>query len=115
MLAEFGACREETWPYCEDRDGLRERPSNDAFVEAQTYRLRSAPLEIQPTNVAAIRAEISLGRPVAISVPIFGSSMNSLRFHSEGRFLMQLGPMDKVAGYHAMCAVAYLDNRYLVE
>lgn len=115
ILSQYGVCCEQTWPYREDRDYLRLRPSAEAFAEASKYQLLEAAMSVEPTDKNAVRTHIAAGHPVAISVAIYRSTMNSLRFHDEGRFLMKLGLLDTVAGYHAMCAVAYLDNAYLIE
>jgi len=115
VLAAYGACREKTWPYVEDRKALRQEPPSTAFREAKRYKPRSAAIRVAPKDVSTIRAEIASGHPVALSLPIFRSSYNSLRFHSEGRFLMKLGVFDSVAGYHAMCAVAFFDNAFLAR
>lgn len=113
VLAEYGTCREETWPYVEDRKALRTQPPSAASHEAMRFKPQSSAISVGRKDVSAIRGQIAQGWPVAISLPIFRSSYNSLRFHSQGRFLMKLGTFDAVAGYHAMCAVAYFDNPYL--
>ncbi len=113
-LADYGACRENTWSYVEDRKALRQPPSIRAVQEAKRFRPRSA-VCIAPRDDSAIRRENAAGRPVAFSVPIFSSSYNSVRFHSEGRFLMRLGINDSIAGWHAMCAVAFFDNAWLAR
>lgn len=115
VLAERGSCCEKTWPYVEDRTALRQKPPASADREAKRYKPRSGAISVAPKDVSAIRDQISKGRPVAVSVPIHRSTFNSLRFHSQGRFLMKLGLFDSVAGYHAMCAVAYFDNSFLVR
>lgn len=115
ILSQYGVCCEQTWPYREDHDYLRQRPSDEAFADAAKYQLSAAAVALEPTDSSAVRTQIAAEHPAAISVPIFRSTMNSLRFHDEGRFLMKLGLLDTVAGYHAMCAVAYLDNKYLIE
>ena len=115
VLAEYGSCREPTWPYKEDRRYLRRKPSASAFHEARRFRPRSQAIRIGAKDVAAIRTQIADGHPVSVSLPIFRSSYNSLRFHSEGRFAMKMGIFDSVAGYHAMCAVAYFDNSFLTQ
>lgn len=114
-IADYGSCLERTWPYREDRQYLRSKPSSAAFAEASRYRPRSNVIRVDPKDVSAIRDQIFQGHPMPISVPIFRSSYNSMKFHSQGRFLMKLGMFDSVAGYHAMCAVAYFDNSFLVR
>lgn len=114
-IADWGCCLEQTWPYREDREYLRSKPTAEAFSEAKRYRPRSRVIRVGPNDVSAIRDQISQGHPMPISVPIFRSSYNSLRFHSQGRFLMKLGIFDSVAGYHAMCIIAYFDNSFLVR
>lgn len=115
VLAEYGSCPESTWPYKEDRRYLRRKPSALAFHEARRFKPRSQAIRLGPKDIAAIRAQIAGGRPVAVSLPIFRSSYNSLRFHSEGRFAMKMGIFDSVAGYHAMCCIAYFDNSFLTR
>lgn len=112
VLIEYGACREESWPYRPDRDYLLLPPSPEALAEAENCKAR-ARTELGSTDVDGIRAELAAGRPVGISVPIFPSTYNSLRFHNEGRFAMCLGDDDKADGGHAMCIVAYLDDAWL--
>jgi hypothetical protein len=115
VLAEYGSCREETWRYKEDRGYLRQEPSASAFREARRFKPQSQAIAIRPKDIAAIRAQIASGRPVAVSLPIFRSSYSSLRFHSEGRFAMKMGMFDSVAGYHAMCCIGYFDNAFLTR
>jgi hypothetical protein len=115
VLSQHGVCCEQTWPYREDHDYLRLRPSDEAFAEASKYQLPEAAIALEPTDTNAVRGHIAARHPVAISVPIYRSTMNSLRFHEQGRFLMKLGLLDTAVGYHAMCAVGYLDNGYLIE
>lgn len=116
VAAEYGSPLEATWPYREDRTYLRQRPSATAFHEALRYRANPPrTLALVPNDIDRLRTAIAGGQAVAISVPVFRSSYASLRFHNEGRFLMKLGIFDGVAGYHAMCAVAYLDNEYLTR
>jgi hypothetical protein len=116
VAAEKGSPLEATWPYREDRRALREEPSAGACQEALRYRAHPPEaVALVPNDVDRLRAAIAGGQAVAISVPIWKSSYASLRFHNEGRFLMKLGIFDGVAGYHAMCAVAYLDNAYLTR
>jgi len=112
FLLECGSCFEESWPYVEDREELKLRPSNAAFDEAE--RNRPASRNVLPArNVERVKAEIADGRAVGISLPIYKSHYASLRFHSEGRFTMPLGMLDQIVGGHAVCAVAYLDDDWL--
>ena len=114
VLAREGACLESRFPYREDREYLRSKPSSEAREEAKAFQSTSrVPIAIEPTDVGAIRGALASQLPVAISVPIYGSSMNSSHFHRTGRFLQRLGDLDRVAGYHAMTIVAYFDDDYL--
>jgi hypothetical protein len=65
-------------------------------------------------NVGGIKAEIADGRGVGLSLPIYKSLQSSLRFHSEGRWTMPLGVFDTRVGGHAVCAVAYVDDAWLL-
>jgi hypothetical protein len=116
VAAEYGSPLESTWPYRDNREFLRQRPSAAAFAEARKYRSNPPQaIALVPKDVDQIRATIADERAVAVSLPIFRSSYASLRFHSEGRFLMKLGIFDGVAGWHAMCVVAYVDNNHLAR
>ncbi|QDT78254.1 Papain family cysteine protease [Gimesia maris] len=112
MLDQFGVCLEKTLPYRQNRTYLRCRPPSAAFKEAQKYR-PSKRLILGAKDVNQIKEELYAGRPVGLSLPIFASNHNSLRFHSEGRFTMRLGIFDRLVGGHAVCAVAYVDNDWL--
>jgi hypothetical protein len=116
VLAEHGACLESRFPYREDREYLRSKPTNEAREEARKFQsATSTPIVIEPNDIGGIRGAIASDLPVAISVPIYGSSMNSSHFHRTGRFLQRLGDLDRVAGYHAMTIVAYFDDEYLLR
>ena len=103
---------ERTMPYRPDRRYLLTPPSQRAVREATKNRIAKR-LVLPPRNVPAIKSSIAAGQPVGVSLPIFKSTRNSLRFHSEGRFHMRLGPLDEVTGGHAMCVVSYCDNDWL--
>ncbi len=115
-LHRWGVCREELKPYLADRAYLRGEPSTVALRDG----LRRCPASrelwmLPPRNVDAIKDQLASGRPVAISVPLFQSVMNSLLFHGQGRFLLRLGRADLVHSYHALCIVAYFDNTWLLQ
>lgn len=115
-LHRWGVCREELKPYLADRAYLRGEPSSVALRDG----LRRCPTSrdlwmLPPRNVDAIKDQLANGRPVAISVPLFQSVMNSLLFHGQGRFLLRLGRADLVHSYHALCIVAYFDNTWLLQ
>ena len=114
VLIKEGVCHEQTWPYRPDRQYLRSRPSDAAFVEAKQYQAQKR-IVLTATDSQAIKEQLAANRPVAISVPIFKSTQNSLRFHAEGRFLMQLGTLDRSVGGHAMAVVGYLDDSWLLD
>ncbi len=115
MLAKYGTCLERSWPYIDDRAKLRQAPSNAANREAIKYRPKLSPIALSPKSVEQFKHQIASGRGVAFSVPIFNSSKYSLKFNSEGRYIMRLGILDKVAGWHAMGAIGFFDNEYLAK
>ena len=115
MLAKYGSCLERSCVYVDDRDALAKQPEPSAVREAEKYRPVGRPIAMNPKSVDQFKAQIAGGRGVAFSVPIFNSSKYSLRFNSEGRFIMRLGLLDKVAGWHAMGAVGFFDNDYLLS
>lgn len=114
-LLRWGTCREKTWPYRQDRDFLRSTPTDIAWREAESYRPKSA-VDVQmlnPNNVSAVCHAVAHGQGVAISVPLFVSTTNSLLFRQQGRMLMQMGSGDRIDGYHAMCIVGYFRDTWL--
>jgi len=116
-LDRFGVCREKTHPYIPDRSYLRRRPPAVAFKEAKQFR-RSMVKVVVASAKDIERIKIKLAKEkcsVAVGTAIFGSSMNSLRFHEYGILVMRLGPSDPVIGGHAWTACGYADNPWLVR
>jgi hypothetical protein len=67
-------------------------------------------------DTARIKRQLAVERRcIAVGTPIFGSTMNSLRFHDSGILTMRLGPSDPVVGGHAWCVCGYADNSWLTN
>lgn len=115
-LLNWGVCREEIWPYLEDRSYLKSEPAADVFEAALEFRPSSARATLlPPRDVELMRDFLSSEQPVAIAVPIFRSLQRSLLFHGQGRFLLRLGEQDDIVGYHALTLVGWLANEWLIK
>ena len=116
-LDRFGVCREQTHPYTPDRAYLRRRPPEEAFIEAKQFRQRMQSVTVASAKeTERIKSQLAVElRSVSVGTALFGSSMNSLRFHENGILLMRLGQSDPLVGGHAWCACGYADNPWLVR
>ncbi len=116
-LDRFGVCHEQTHPYIPDRSFLRRRPLAAAFTEAKQFGQRMLNVTVASAkDIARVKSQLAVEkRSVAVGTVLFGSSMNSLRFHEYGILVMRLGPSDPVVGGHAWCACGYADNSWLVR
>jgi hypothetical protein len=103
-----GECREVIWPYnpnppCNNHGMLPAQARPDGL----NYRL--ATLAVSPRNVLAYKTQMSLQRPVTLSIPVYNSWYQSAETRRSGRITMRVGNEAAVGG-HAVCLVGYQDT-----
>lgn len=108
VLTNLGECREVIWPYnpsgsC-NNNGVR--PAN-ARTDAASNKVST--IVLNPKDVGAIKAALSGGALVGVSVPVYNSWYLSAETKRTGRITMRIGNEAHVGG-HAMCAVGYQDD-----
>jgi C1A family cysteine protease len=111
-LKRFGECRETVWPYNPNLPCNQGGPvPNKADQDAAKYKLQLQ--QLNPKDVAGIKAVLASGRPVAISIPVWQSWYASADTFATGRITMRIGnesgPNGQPAG-HAVCLIGYQDN-----
>ena len=110
LLERDGCCLEETWSYNSEPipgDEGGGSPPGGAKLEALSYRLRKCN-ELAPTSIPDIKAELSRGRCVAFSIPVFNSWLGSSLVALTGDITNPI-PGAARSGGHAMCLVGYID------
>jgi len=110
LLQRDGCCLEATWPYSPNpipgNEGQGPPPPR-AKVEALSYRVPSYK-QLPSTSITDIKAELSAGRCVAFSIPVFNSWYRNKWVAYTGDIVMPV-PGEVRVGGHAMCFVGYVD------
>ena len=111
LLQREGCCLETTWPYepipLPGSEGQGPAPGGSQ-LEALSFRVANH-RTLSPTSVDDIKHELSAGRCVAFSVPVFNSWLRSNWVAYSGDITMPV-PNEIVSGGHAMCLVGYADS-----
>ena len=110
LLQRDGCCLESDWPYNPNVIiGNESQAPTPNGVQALALGSRiPAVRTISPTSVADIRAELTSGRVVAFSVPVFNSWHRSTAVAFSGDITMPI-PGEIRTGGHAMCIVGCVD------
>lgn len=110
-LREVGAPFEELWPYVRDlvagEEGQGPPPSGCANGDPALRIART--IELNPSDIAGIKACLAEGRAVAFSVPVFDSWYYSAATRRWGKITLPL-PGEAEDGGHAMTLVGYQDD-----
>ena len=110
LLQRDGCCLESTWAYdpmpVPGNEG-QGPPPNNSQIQALTYRVQNYS-QLSPTSVTDIKNELSNGRCVAFSIPVFNSWYGSQWVAYTGDITMPV-PNEIRVGGHAMCFVGYID------
>ena len=110
LLQDEGCCLETTWPYQSQPIAGNESqnpPPGGAQLEALQFRINGYN-QLAPTSVIDIKNELSEGRCVAFSIPVF----NSWHLNEYVILTGDIGnplPGETRRGGHAMCLVGYVD------
>lgn len=111
LLQREGCCFETTWPYNPSpivgNESQGPAPGG-AQLEALSFRAPNYKM-LSPTSVYDIKNELSAGRCVAFSIPVFNSWLRSSWVAYSGDITMPV-PNEVIAGGHAMCFVGYTDS-----
>lgn len=107
-LQSRGQCREQVWAYnpnlpCNNHGTIPSQAQPDGL----SYRL--AAIAVPARNALAYKTQMSLQRPVTVSIPVYDSWYQSAETRRSGRITMRLGNEPSVGG-HAVCLVGYQDN-----
>nr|HMS44085.1 C1 family peptidase [Pyrinomonadaceae bacterium] len=109
-LQRDGCCLEEVWQYnpqpIAGNEG-QDPPPGNAQIQALGFRVQNYK-QLSPTSVPDIKNELTKGRCVAFSVPVFNSWLGSSWVSYTGNITMPI-PNEIRAGGHAMCLVGYMD------
>jgi hypothetical protein len=109
-LSLEGCCLEATWPYntlpVAGNEGQGPPPGR-AQIEALQYRTKNHH-QLPPTSVQDIKAELTVGRCVAFSIPVFNTWYRNPRVSYTGEIINPV-PGEVRVGGHAMCFVGYVD------
>ncbi|MCQ2233439.1 MAG: hypothetical protein MJZ24_01705 [Paludibacteraceae bacterium] len=105
-LEETGACSEHVWPYSDQKNAITRQPSNEAYNEAEQYKISDT--ELVPTNLNAWKHALAEGFPIIFGVSLFGS------FDQQRRKGYVPDPSKNEVGRgshgsHAMLCVGYSD------
>lgn len=110
LLKRDGCCLENTWQYnpaiVQHNEGQGPPPSG-AQLEALTFRI-SLSKQIASTSVKDIKNQLTSGRCVAFSIPVFNSWYRNSYVALTGDIVMPI-PGEVRVGGHAMCMVGYED------
>ena len=101
-LKKVGSCAEEVWPF--DLKNINVHPPVRAYQKAWALRGIRGYYKIYDTGYArteAIRAALSVGKPV-----VFGTAINEAFTNSSGPITIER-PLDNIIGNHAMCLCGY--------
>lgn len=107
-LRTVGQCREKIWPYNPNQPCNQPGPV-PARADANAAQARVSLLQLNPRDVAGIKAALATGRPVGISIPVWDSWFTSADTYATGRITMRIGNEGGPGG-HCMCAVGYQDE-----
>jgi C1A family cysteine protease len=107
-LRTRGQCREIVWRYnpsssCNAHGALPARARPDGL----SYRLDA--IQVSPRSVAAYKYQMSLQRPVTLSIPVYNSWYLSAETRRSGRITMRVGS-EVAEGGHAVLLVGYQDS-----
>lgn len=70
-LEEIGACSEYVWPYSDQKNVVTRQPSQEAYNEAEQYKISDT--ELVPTNLNAWKHALAEGFPIIFGIALFGS------------------------------------------
>lgn len=70
-LEETGACSEYVWPYSDQKSMITRRPSEEAYNEAEQYKISDT--ELVPTNLNAWKHALAEGFPIIFGISLFNS------------------------------------------
>lgn len=104
-LVRYGYCAERFWAYKDDN--LLEQPTDDAYVKAAPYRLRTSAYMRVPQTLTALKTCLFERNPVAFGAMLYESFD---RARVSGVVPYPLKDEDAIGG-HAMLVVGYDDER----
>jgi C1A family cysteine protease len=104
-VAKQGVCKEEAWPYLEEK--LKTRPTKRCFAEARKFES----LEYQKLrrNLVHLKSCLASGFPFVFGIKVY-SSFESLLLRKTGHLEMPR-KHEKFVGKHAVIAAGYDDGR----
>lgn len=115
VLESSGCCLRETWGYQEDPIAGNEGggpPPAEASAEASQYRAPQAH-SISARSVPDVRAVLSAGSCVAVTIPAFPSWLRNDRVRESGDIVLP-PTTDDSPDSHSFCLVGYVDDENAV-
>jgi C1A family cysteine protease len=111
VLAKFGACPEQYWPY--DVLHFRDRPTDFAITNAGQFRLAHYH---RVHNLIEVKQALVLNQPVVVGIEVW-ESFDSPAVAASGVVPMPNRDVERFQGGHAVCVVGYSDaeRRFLVK
>lgn len=107
-LGTRGQCRESIWPYRDDVfQNTNVHGSMPANARSNGVRFLCNLQQLNPRDVAGIRAALASRKPVAIAVPFYPLSWRTRNIDVTGEIKMPMGSQN---GGHAVCLVGYQDD-----
>lgn len=107
VLGVTGQCREVLWSYNPNPPCNQIGRPQNALSDALQYVKGS--VQINPSNLNAIKSFLVNGKLVAFAIPVFNSWARSGETARSGRITMPL-PNEKQTGGHAMTLVGFQDD-----